>query len=592
MAHNTFITTVVISLVFAYTGGLVARLLRLPNMIGYLAAGVLLGPHTPGFNADSYSSGFNADQELTAELAEIGVALLMFKIGLHFSIRDLITVWHVAVPGALAQISMSMLIGTAAGMLLGWQLPASVVLGLAIAISSTAVATRALEDRQLLSADVGRVVLGWLVVQDLVVIAALILLPVIAHGTTDLVALGWLIGKTLAMIGVFSVILFVIGQWLLPALLGFTARIGSHELFTLGVVVIALGVAFGLSKALGMSLALGAFFAGLVLGESELSHQAAAESLPIQNIFTVLFFISVGMMFDPSLVLNSSLEMGAILVAIILSGGMIFFGLALLFRVRPKSAGVTAGILAQVGEFSFILTSLAVAQTLMTQKQQGLLLAAAILSILLHSITIAAFRSLGSSLDKYLFTFSRRRIAVLKARAHAAGLSSLRDHTIIVGYGRVGRLVAAALRRAELKFAVIEGEWQTAKLGGEAGDQVVFGDATQRAVLRAARPSHARVVVVALPDAFQTRRVIELAQKANPAICIVARAHSDEEYQYLRDHGAGLVVMGEREIALGMSDHVLQKMEMSPADAQAIIDALRTHIVGPLDRQELMKSES
>jgi CPA2 family monovalent cation:H+ antiporter-2 len=560
-------------------------------MIGYIAAGVLLGPHTPGLNADSYSSGFNADQELTAQLAEIGVALLMFKIGLHFSIRDLITVWHVAVPGALAQISMSTLIGTAAGSLLGWPLPASVVLGLSIAISSTAVATRALEDRQLLSADVGRVVLGWLVLQDLVVISALILMPVIAQGTADPVELGWLISKTLVMLVVFSVILFVIGQWLLPTLLGFTARIGSHEMFTLGVVVIALGVAFGLSKALGMSLALGAFFAGLVLGESDLSHQAAAESLPIQNIFTVLFFISVGMMFDPSLVLSSSLDMIAILVAIILSGGMIFFGLALLFRVRPKTAGVTAGVLAQVGEFSFILTSLAVAHAFMTQKQQGLLLAGAIMSILLHSLTIAAFRSLGTGLDKRLFSFSRRRIAVLKARVHAAGISELRDHAIIVGYGRVGRLVATALRRAELPFAIIEGEWQSAKTGGEEGDQVVFGDATQRAVLRAARPAHARVVVVALPDAFQTRRVIELAQQANPAICIVARAHSDEEYQYLLDHGAGLVIMGEREIALGMSDHVLQKMEMSAANAQAIIDSLRSHIVRTMEGQELTKTE-
>ncbi|MEJ2116722.1 MAG: cation:proton antiporter, partial [Alphaproteobacteria bacterium] len=531
--------------------------------------------HTPGFNADPHTSGFNADQALTAELAEIGVALLMFKIGLHFSFRDLITVWHIAVPGALAQISVSTLIGTAAGCLLGWSSPACFVLGLAIAISSTAVATRALEDRQLLSADVGRVVLGWLVVQDLVVIAAMILLPVIAHGTSDPVTLGWLVAKTLLMLGVFSAILFVIGQWLLPTLLGFTARIGSHELFTLGVVVMALGVAFGLSKALGMSLALGAFFAGLVLGESDLSHQAAAESLPIQNIFTVLFFISVGMMFDPSLILSDSLDIVTILVAIIFSGGMIFFGLTFLFRVRPKSAGVTAGILAQVGEFSFILTTLAVSLSLMTQKQQGLLLAAAIMSILLHSLTIAGFRSLGSSLDKHFFTFSKRRIAVLKARAHAAGLTALRDHAIIVGYGRVGRLVASALRHANQPFAVIEGEWQTAKSGGEDGDRVVFGDATQRAVLRAARPAHARVVVVALPDAFQTRRVIELAQQANPAICIVARAHSDEEYQYLMDHGAGLVIMGEREIALGMSDHVLQKMEMSAADAQTIIDELR-----------------
>ncbi len=564
MSHGTiFAATIVMSLTMAYIWGLGARVLRLPVIIGYLVAGVMVGPKTPGFVAD---------QELTAELAEVGIALMMFKIGLHFSVRDLLAVWHIALGGALMQITGSAVLGWLTGQLLGWTPGASLVLGFAIAISSTAVATKALEERQQITTMAGRVTLGWLVVQDIVVIVVLVLLPVIAHGTTDGVGIVWLAARTILTACAVIAALYVVGKWLLPRLLDLTARIGSQELFTLGVIAIALSVAFGLSKLLGVSLALGAFFAGAVLGESDLSHQAAAESLPIQNIFTVLFFVSVGMLFDPMLVVTAPVQIAIIAAAIMVGSGLIFFALLVLLGVRPKTAGLTSGMLAQVGEFSFMLTALAGALALMTGDQQGILLAAATVTILLHSVTIVVYTAAGHGLDQILKVPWRRQGAGMKDQRRIAGM---RDHVIVVGHGRVGSVVADALRYAKQPFTVIEGQWTVSKAARVSSTPVIFGDATQPEVLKAARPRHARLIVVALPDAFQSRRVIELARAARPDIGIVARVHSDEEYQYLTGLGVGLVIMGEREIALSMSDYTLRQVGLTPARAQDVVDALR-----------------
>ncbi len=564
MSHGTnFAATIVMSLAMAYIWGLGARVLRLPVIIGYLVAGVMVGPKTPGFVAD---------QNLTAELAEVGIALMMFKIGLHFSLRDLLAVWHVALGGALLQITASATLGWLTGYMLGWPPMASMVLGMAIAISSTAVATKALEERQQIGTLAGRITLGWLVVQDIVVIVALVLLPVIAMGATDGAGIVWLGARTVLTACAVIAALYIVGKWLLPRLLDLTARIGSQELFTLGVIAIALSVALGLSKLLGVSLALGAFFAGAVLGESDLSHQAAAESLPIQNIFTVLFFVSVGMLFDPMLVVTAPVQIGIIAAAIMVGSGMIFFALLVLMGVRPGTAGLTSGLLAQIGEFSFILTALAGALAIMSGEQQGVLLAAATVSILLHSVTIAAYAAAGNGLDRILKLPWRRQGAGTRDQRRIAGM---RDHVIVVGHGRVGSVVAGALRQADQPFTVIEGQWSVSKAARISGTPVIFGDATQPEVLKAARPRHARLIVVALPDAFQSRRVIELARAANPEIGIVARVHSDEEYQYLTGLGVGLVIMGEREIALSMSDYTLRQMGLNATRAQNVVDDLR-----------------
>lgn len=565
--HSTpFIATIVISLALAYAGGLGARFLGLPNIVGYLAAGIVVGPHTPGFVAD---------QNLTAELAEIGVALLMFTVGLHFSLRDLLVVWHIAVPGALLQIAGSTALGAAVGILLGWALPASLLLGLAIAISSTAVSTKALEVRRQSTTETGRIVLGWLVVQDIVVILALVLLPTVAHDSADLGSVAFIISETLLMVAIFAVLLLVVGRWLLPALLALAARYGSQELFTLGVIVIALGIAYGSATLLGLSLALGAFFAGLVLGESDLSHQSAAESLPIQNIFAVLFFVSVGMLFDPALFLKSPGQIALLVLTVVAGCGLIFFILMLLLGVRPQIAGLAAGTLSQFGEFSFILAGLAVGLTIITNEQQGLILAAALVSILFHSLTIRGYSRLGKAFERRFVTPRRWRG---RMERDARQLATLRDHIIVVGHGRVGSLVADALRRAKKRYVVIEGQWGVSKSARQAGATVIFGDATRAEVFSAAKPASARLVVVALPDAFQSRRVIELAQTVNPKIGIVARAHSDEEYRYLSRLGVGLLVMGEREVGLSMSDYVLRQVGLDAARAQEVVDDLRSRL--------------
>lgn len=563
--HDTsFIATIVLSLAAAYAGGLAARFVNLPNIVGYIAAGIIVGPYTPGFIAD---------QNLTMQLAEIGVALLMFTIGLHFSVRDLLAVWHVAVPGALIQIASCSALGAGVGLMLGWPPAASLVLGLALAISSTAVATKALETRRKLTSEAGRIVLGWLVVQDIVVIIALVLLPLVSREIPDLPALFLLVSKTVLMIAIFAGLLLGVGRWLLPALLAWTARLGSQELFTLGVIVIALGIAYGSAAGLGLSLALGAFFAGLVLGESDLSYQAAAESLPIQNIFTVLFFVSVGMLFDPGLFLQAPGAISALVLTILLGCGMIFLTLTLVLGVRPNTAGTIAGTLAQIGEFSFILTGLAVGVGLLSNDQRGILLAAALVSILLHSLTINAYSRIGARLD------GRVDLGIGRARRRVApdsqALNKLAGHTIIVGHGRVGSVVGQALRETGREYVVIEGEWRIAEAARSNGGLVVFGDATRAEVFRAARADTARLVVVAMPDAFQSRRVIELARQVNPEIGVVARAHSDEEYRYLMGLGVGLAIMGEREIALGMTDYVLQQAGVDAEQAQAIVNSLR-----------------
>ena len=563
-----FVATIVVSLSIAYAGGVLARLAGLPPLVGYILAGTFVGPHTPGFTAD---------QKLTTELAEIGVALLMFAIGLHFSPRDLLRVWHVAVPGALLQVAACTLVGFGAGRLLGWPVPASLVLGLAGAISSTAVAIKALEERSQLSTDAGRITLGWLIVQDLVVIIALVLLPLVSAGVPDMESLALIVGKTLLMIALFAGFLLGVGQWLLPAILRATALLGSRELFTLGVIVLALGFAYGSSMLTGMSLALGAFFAGLVLGESDLSYQAAAEALPIQSIFTVLFFVSVGMLFDPTLFLTAPGDI-VILVIAIIGGSAVSLLIMLTLRVGPAVAANASGTLAQVGEFSFILAGAALGLGIMGRDQQGLLLAAALMSILLHSLTMRVYAKLGAYLENRLplpQKEARKRAKLPDGRT----LEELSGHVIVIGHGRVGSVIASALRRADESFIVLEGEWRVSEQARSAGYIVIFGDATRPDVLGAARPHHAKLIAVALPDAFQSRRVIELAREANPSICVVARAHSDDEHQYLVNLGADLVIMGEREIALSMSDLTLQRMGLDAASAQAIVDALRDGII-------------
>jgi len=564
--------TLVAALSLALLLGILARQLRLPPLVGYLLAGVAVGPHTPGIFADP---------DLTAALAEIGVALLLFGVGLHFSLADLLAARRVAVPGALGQIAAGTVLGALAGAgALGLDPAPALVVGLALAIASTAVATRTLTDRGRLSGEAGRIALGWLVVQDLVVVVALVLLPAVAGAEEGRSLVLDLARSLLALTG-FIVAMAVVGRRLLPWALARAARTGSRELFTLAVVVAALGVAYGAAELFGVSVALGAFFAGVVLGESHLSHQAAARALPLEQVFAVLFFVSVGMLFDPLAVIEAPFAAVAVVLAALLGTGGATLAMLALLRVEPRTAAIVAGALAQIGEFSFVLTELAIGRGLLPAEARGPVLVAAFVTVVANPVIGLLTERLGeraarSRRLRHWFggTRARRRLP----DRLAAGLA---DHAIIVGHGRVGSVVAAALRRHHLPYVVIEADHRQAERLRAQGTLTVWGDATDPEVLAGARPETARLLVVALPVAFLAQRVVELACAANPGIDIAVRAHADEEVALLSTlDGVGLVVMGEREVALGASDYVLQRFGVDAASAQATMDALRAGMPG------------
>lgn len=563
---HPLLATLVVALALAFAFGLVARLLRVPPLLGYLAAGLAVGPHTPGFVADA---------GLTSAMAEIGVALLLFGVGLHFRPRDLLAVWRVAVPGALAQISLATLLGALLGHLaFGLEPAGAAVLGLALAISSTAVATRTLEERGRLGGDAGRLALGWLVMQDLVVVLALVLLPALAKGG-DGGGLGAALARTGAELVGFVLVMAVAGRVLLPRLLSLVAATASRELFTLAVVVVALGTAFGSSALFGVSPALGAFFAGVLLAESPLGHQAAAETAPLQRVFVALFFVSVGMLVDPLAVLAAPWLTLAVFLVVLLGTGVAILALLVGLRVALPTAAVVAGSMAQIGEFSFVLQELAIGQGVLPDTVRGPLLAAATLTIVLTPLSLRlaerfAARMVG--VRRYRAWQARRA----GARAFPSPPPGLSGHAIIVGFGRVGRVVAQGLAAHGVPIVAIEADHPRAAALRREGIPVVWGDAAQAEVLSAARPESASLIVLALPDAFGCRRVLELARAANPTLAAAVRAHDDEEAALLAAiDGVGLVVMGEREIALGMAGFALRHFEVDPAGAQDTLEALR-----------------
>ena len=567
--HHTapLLATLVIALALAFALGLAARLLRVPPLLGYLAAGLVVGPYTPGFVADA---------GVTSAMAEIGVALLLFGVGLHFRARDLLAVWRVAVPGAIAQIA----IGTALGALLGhlafgMGTGSAVVLGLALAISSTAVATRTLEERGRLGGDAGRLALGWLVMQDLVVVLALVLLPALARGS-DGAGLGPALLRTAGELLAFLLVMAIAGRVLLPRLLSLVAATASRELFTLAVVVVALGTAFGSSAIFGVSPALGAFFAGVLLAESPLGHQAAAETAPLQRVFVALFFVSVGMLVDPLEVLAAPGLTLAVFLVVLLGTGVAILALLVGLRVALPTAAVVAGSMAQIGEFSFVLAALAIGQGLLPDAVRGPVLAAATLTIVLTPVSLRlaerlAARAVG---DRRWRAWETRRAG---ARAFPSPPPGLSGHAVIVGFGRVGRVVARGLAAHGVPIMAIEADHARAELLRREGIPVIWGDAAQAEVLAAARPESASLIVLALPDAFGCRRVLELARAANPGLPAAVRAHDDEEAALLeRIEGVGLVVMGEREIALGMAGFALRHFGVEAAGLQATLEELRT----------------
>ncbi len=559
MPHDMpLIATIVFGLGLAFLLGTAAHRLRLPPLVGYLLAGVLVGPHTPGFVADS---------ALAPELAEIGVILLMFGVGLHFSLKDLLAVRAIAIPGALAQIAFATLLGLGFALLIGWTIAAGLVFGLALSVASTVVLLRALQERRILDTERGRIAAGWLIVEDLAMILILVLLPALAdaaHGTAtaylhDPLA-AWLnlklpgvLALTLLKVAAFVAVMLIVGRRFIPWVLHEIAHTGSRELFRLAVLVIALGTAYGAAKLFGVSLALGAFFAGMILSESTLSQRAAQESLPLRDAFAVLFFISVGMLFNPYSIIDDPLPVLATLFIIVIGKSIAAFLIVRAFGHPTGTALTISASLAQIGEFSFILAALGVQLGLLPEQGRDLILAGALLSIMLNPLIFALAERIQARLTHDVHT--PKPAMPEKRTVH----TTLSGHTVLVGYGRVGSLVGAALQFAKLPFRVIEDSDETVKTLHTEGIEVTSGNAVRPQILQTVNLRQARRLVVAIPDAFEAGQVIEQVRAANSSIEIIVRAHSDAEVDHLRRLGADIVIMGEREIARTIIEHIIKK---------------------------------
>ncbi|CAH2406894.1 putative transporter YbaL [Mesorhizobium ventifaucium] len=572
MPQAPLIATLVAGLGLAFILGTLANRLRLSPLVGYLVAGVLIGPFTPGFVAD---------QALARQLAELGVILLMFGIGLHFSLNDLLSVRKIAIPGAVGQMALVTMLGLIVTQAIGWPIGAGVVFGLALSVASTVVVLRALQEMRQLETDGGRIAVGWLVVEDLAMILVLVLLPAFAgvlggsvNGANlngnDLFKLFepqtiWsALGLTLAKLAAFFAIMVVVGRRVIPPILHYVAHTGSRELFRLAVLAIALGVAFGAAELFGVSFALGAFFAGMILAESQLSQRAAQETLPLRDAFAVLFFVSVGMLFNPMILVEQPLLVGVAFLIIVIGNATAASAIALMFGY-PSYVALTLGLsLAQIGEFSFILAGLGVDLALLPEAGRDLVLAGAILSILINPLLFAALDRLTPWLKA-----RERTIATQEGRAETPELAatSLTDHAVLVGHGRVGSLVAETLQTARLPYLVIEERQVTVDQLRARGVDVIAGNAAQPGLLEAANVASARWLISAIPNPFESGNLIEHAHAINPKLEIIARAHSDAEVDYLKKFGADLIIMGEREIARGISDHILSRIDAPAAPA-------------------------
>ena len=547
MHHATpLITTIVGGLVLAFILGMIANKLRISPLVGYLLAGVLAGPFTPGFVADT---------KLAPELAELGVILLMFGVGLHFSLKDLMAVKSIAIPGAIAQIGVATLLGMALSAVLGWSLMTGIVFGLCLSTASTVVLLRALEERQLIDSQRGQIAIGWLIVEDLVMVLTLVLLPAVAgmmeKDNIGFASLALDMSITIGKVVAFIAIMMLVGRRLVPWIMSRSAATGSRELFTLSVLALALGIAFGAVELFDVSFALGAFFAGMVLNESELSHRAAHDTLPLRDAFAVLFFVSVGMLFDPMVLVQQPMVLIHQPLAVLGTLAIIIFGksLAAFFLVRmfghsPRTALTIAASLAQIGEFAFILAGLGMALNLLPQAGQNLVLAGAILSIMLKPVLFAL-------LEKYLDKTETLEEQTLEEAIEEEKQIpvDICNHALLVGFGRVGSLLGEKLMAQGIPLVVIETSRTRVDELRERGIRAVLGNAANEEIMELAHLDCARWLLLTIPNGYEAGEIVASARAKCPNIEIIARAHYDDEVDYITERGADKVVMGEREIA-------------------------------------------
>jgi CPA2 family monovalent cation:H+ antiporter-2 len=555
-ADFTLITLLAIGFALALVFGFVAARLKLPPLVGYLLAGILIGPSTPGFVGDAAVAG---------ELAEVGVMLLMFGVGLHFSLADLLAVRKIALPGAALQMLAATLMGGALAMAWGWSVGGALVFGLSLSVASTVVLLKALEARGQLASGNGRIAVGWLVVEDLAMVLVLVLLPPLAgalgghageHGGDG--GLGRVLLMTLLRVAAFVAFMLVVGRRVFPWVLWQVTRTGSRELFTLCVIAAAVSIAFASAQLFGVSFALGAFFAGMVLRESAFSHRAAEETLPLRDAFSVLFFISVGMLFDPRVLLAQPLQVLAVVAIIVLGKSLVAAALVLALRYPLNAALTVSASLAQIGEFSFILAGLGMSLGLLPTEGQSLILAGALISITLNPLLFGLIEPAQrwarerSALARRL----ERRADPLAELPADTARQALSQQVVLVGHGRVGSLIAQALREHGLPFIVADENRERVERLRSQGVHAVSGNACEPEVLIQAHIAEARLLVIATPDTVEVRQMIATARALNPGIGVIVRSHNEAEATLLEGEGARVLV-GESELARAMVAEVL-----------------------------------
>lgn len=547
-----------VALIFGY----IAARLRLPPLIGYLIAGIIISPNTPGIEADIH---------LANQLAELGVMFLMFGVGMHFSLKDLLLVRRIALPGAILQIAVATLLGIGVSMLWGWSFGSALVFGLSLSCASTVVLLKALGDRGLLDSVNGKIAVGWLLVEDLVMVLVLVLLPataVLLGGKAPAGADGniWLtLGITLLKVIGFIAFMLIVGKRVVPIIMQFVARLGSRELFTLTVVAAAVSIAYGSYAIFGVSMALGAFFAGMVVKESDFSHRAEEETLPLREIFSILFFVSVGMLFDPHILVESPLHILAVIAIIMVGKTLAAMALVLFFRYPINTALTVGASLAQIGEFSFILATLGVSLGLLSLEAQNLILAGALFSITLNSFIFSAIEPVQ------LWIRERSHLARLLERSgdplamlpDEVDQAYLRDQVVIVGYGGVGRRITENLINENIKVVIAEENREIVEKLRNANIAAVSGVATEPSVLIQAHIMHARLLVISPMDILDIHRIVTIAKQLNPQIQVLICAESKEEAAVIRDENIGEVFYAKEEMAKNMSHHILNQIELA-----------------------------
>jgi monovalent cation:H+ antiporter-2, CPA2 family len=578
MPHDTsLIDIVAVGFGLAFVLGALANRMRVSPIVGYLLAGMVVGPFTPGFVAD---------QDIANQLAEIGVMLLMFGVGLHFSMKDLLAVRAIAIPGALVQIAAATLLGWGLAWGMGWSPINGFVFGLALSVASTVVLLRAMEQNRLLDTQRGRIAVGWLIVEDIVMVLALVLLPALAEamggnaaaepgvseGEAMLGAIVFALLKTLVQVSLFVAVMMLVGRRVIPWTLEKIAGTGSRELFTLAVLAIALGVAFGSAMLFGVSFALGAFFAGMLLNESELSHKAANDSLPLRDAFAVLFFVSVGMLFNPGIVVEHPWQVVGTFLIIVLGKSLAAYWIVRMFR-HPKGTALTiSASLAQIGEFSFILAGLGVSLALLPEDGRDLVLAGSLLSIVVNPLLFSwlARREARLAADRHDAEAAAEFEAARRDREAHAIPATLADHVILVGYGRVGEHLAAQLQQRKVPLVVVGADADRAAAARAPGLHVVLGNVAWRQVMLEAAPQRAKLAIFAMRHVLEAGETIPRLKAINPAITVLARGHSDAEIRHLLERGADAAVLAERELAFSLAEMVMATPPYRPPRQQPV----------------------